>query len=163
MATVWQCVGDILMLLGTMLQGAHDVPAVSVEASPVRRHTMHATRRDLPLLFGDGPTTIHGADWGGLRSMLVSMPAGTDLAPVLKGLPSDLCPCPHWGYVIRGRMRVVYADREELLQTGDLFYLPPGHTPFVEEDVEFVEFSRPEEYQPVMDHVQRVMAAASAT
>ena len=124
---------------------------------------MRATRDELPLLFGDGPTTIHGADWNGLRSMMVSMPAGTDLAPVLKGLPNDLCPCPHWGYVIKGRIRIVYADREEVLQAGDLFYLPPGHTPLVEEHTEFVEFSRPEEYKLVHDHVQRVMAAASAT
>jgi hypothetical protein len=123
---------------------------------------MRATRDELPILFGEDPTTIRGADWGGLRSMIVSLPAGTDLAPVLKGLPNDLCPCPHWGYVIKGRMRVVYADREEVLQASDLFYLPPGHTPLVEEDTEFVEFSRPEEHQPVLDHVQRAMAAASA-
>jgi hypothetical protein len=124
---------------------------------------MRATRDELPILFGEDPTTIRGADWDGLRSMIVSLPAGTDLAPVLKGLPNDLCPCPHWGYVIKGRMRVVYADGEEVLQAGDLFYLPPGHTPLVEEDIEFVEFSRPEEHQPVLDHVQRAVAATSAT
>ena len=124
---------------------------------------MRATRDELPILFGEGPTTIRGADWDGLRSMIVSLPAGTDLAPVLKGLPNDLCPCPHWGYVIKGRGRVIYADgAEEIFQAGDLFYLPPGHTAVVEEDVEFVEFSRPEEHQPTLDHLARV-AAASAT
>ena len=123
---------------------------------------MHATRDELPVLFGEGPTTIRGADWGGLRSMVVSLPAGTDLAPVLKGLPNDLCPCPHWGYMLKGRVRLRYADGEEVLQAGDLFYLPPGHTPLVEEDCEFVEFSRPPEHHPVLDHVQRAVAAASA-
>ena len=124
---------------------------------------MRATRDELPILFGEDPTTIRGADWGGLRAMIVSLPAGTDLAPVLQGLPNDLCPCPHWGYMIKGRIRVIYADREEVLQAGDLFYMPPGHTAVVEEDVEQVEFSRPEEHQPVLDHVQRAVAAASAT
>ena len=124
---------------------------------------MRATRDELPILFGEDPTTIRGADWDGLRAMIVSLPAGTDLAPVLQGLPNDLCPCPHWGYMLKGRVRVVYADREEVLEAGDLFYLPPGHTPLVEEDTEFVEFSRPEEHQPVLDHVQRVIAAAAAT
>jgi hypothetical protein len=124
---------------------------------------MRATRDELPILFENGPVIIYGADWGGMRSMINVLPAGTDLAPVLKGLPNDLCPCPHWGYMIKGRIRIRYADREEILQTGDLFYLPPGHTPLVEEDCEFVEFSRPEEYQPVVDHVERVIAAASAT
>jgi quercetin dioxygenase-like cupin family protein len=65
--------------------------------------------------------------------------------------------------MLKGRIRLTYADREEILEAGDLFCLPPGHTPLVEEDTEFVEFSRPEEHQPVLDHVQRTVAAASAT
>ena len=77
-------------------------------------------------------------------------------------MPHDLCPCPHWGYIINGRIRVTYADREEILRAGDLFYLPPGHTPLVEEDVEFVEFSRPADHDPVMDVVKRNAAAAPA-
>ena len=75
--------------------------------------------------------------------MIISLPAGTDLAPALKGLPNDLCPCPHWGYILTGRIRVTYAYSVEILKAGDLFYLPPGHTPLGEEDVEFIEFSRP--------------------
>ena len=68
---------------------------------------------------------VRGADWGDLHSMIVSLPAGTDLAPVLQGLPNDRRPCPHRGYVIKGRIRVRYADREEVLGSGDLFDLPP--------------------------------------
>jgi len=95
---------------------------------------MRATRDELPILFGEDPATIRGADWGELRSMIVSLPAGTDLGPLLQGLPNDLC----W---------------------------PPGHTPLVEEDVEFVEFvefSPPAEHDVVLDHVKRT-AAAQAT
>ncbi len=121
---------------------------------------MRATRDELPVLFGSDPATIRGADWGDLRAMVISLPAGTDLAPLLQGLPGDLCPCPHWGYVLKGRIRVRYAEGEETLQVGDLFYLPPGHTPLVEEDVEFVEFSRPAEFQPVLDHLARATAGA---
>ena len=122
---------------------------------------MRATRDELPILFGEEPATIRGADWGELRSMIVSLPTGTDLGPLLQGLPNDLCPCPHWGYIIKGRVRMTYADEVEILRAGDLFYWPPGHTPFVEEDVEFVEFSRPAEHQPVLDHVARVAASAT--
>jgi ribosomal protein L16 Arg81 hydroxylase len=57
---------------------------------------------------------------------------------------------------------VTYAEGEEILRAGDLFYLPPGHTPLVEEDVEFVEFSRPTEHQAVLDVVERNLAAAGA-
>ena len=122
---------------------------------------MRATRDELPILFGSDPAAIRGADWGDLRAMVISLPAGTDLAPLLQGLPGDLCPCPHWGYVVKGRIRVRYAEGEETLQAGDLFYLPPGHTPLVEEDAEFVEFSRPAEFQPVLDHLARATADAA--
>ena len=124
---------------------------------------MRANRDELPVLFGDDANGIRGADWGGLRAMIITLPAGTDLAPLLRGLPNDLCPCPHWIYVIRGRSLVTYADgSEEILGAGDLCYLPPGHTAKIEEDIEFVEFSRPEEAQPVLEHLAHAAAAASA-
>src|SRR5438552_3029015 len=62
---------------------------------------MRASRNELPEVLGARAT-----DWGDLRSIVLSLPAGTDLAPLLKGLPNDLCSCPHWGYVFKGRMRV---------------------------------------------------------
>jgi hypothetical protein len=123
---------------------------------------MHATRDELPYLFGADATGIRGANWGQLRSMIVSLPAGTDLGPLLRGLPNDLCPCPHWGYVIKGRLRMAYADREEVLKEGDLFYMPPGHTGVVEEDVEFVEFSPPGEHEAVLEVVRRNAASAQS-
>jgi hypothetical protein len=124
---------------------------------------MRASRDELPILFGADPAAIRGVDWGDLRSIVISLPAGTDLGPLLQGLPNDLCPCPHWGYVLKGRMRVRYADGEEVIRAGDLFYLPAGHTGLVEEDFECVEFSRPTEHEPVMDHVKRTAAAGSAS
>ena len=27
-----------------------------------------------------------------------------DHTPLLRGLPDDRCQCPHWGYVINGRL-----------------------------------------------------------
>ena len=122
---------------------------------------MRATRDQLPVLFGEDPTAIRGADWGDLRAMVITLPAGTDLAPLLQGLPGDLCPCPHWGYVLKGRIRVRYAEGEETLRAGDIFYLPPGHAPLAEEDAEFVEFSRPAEFQPVLDHLAAAAAASA--
>ncbi len=124
---------------------------------------MRATRDELPIIFGADPAAIRGADWGGFRSLILSLPAGTDLGPLLQGLPDDLCPCPHWGYVIKGQVRVTYADTEEILRTGDLFYLPPGHTAYVDEDAELVEFSPPGEHEPVMDVVRRNAAAMPTT
>ena len=36
--------------------------------------------------------------------------ADADLAPLFAGLPDDRCQCPHWGYVIKGKVKFTYAD-----------------------------------------------------
>ena len=51
------------------------------------------------------------------------------MAPLLKGLPDDRCPCPHWGYVLKGTVTFTFADRSETFETGESFYISPGHTP----------------------------------
>ena len=101
---------------------------------------MRAPRNELPEVLG---AALRATDWGDLRSIAIALPAGTDLGPLLRGLPDDLCSCPHWGYVIKGRMQVSYADRQEVQRAGDLYYLPPGHTGVVDEDLESIEFSPP--------------------
>jgi hypothetical protein len=81
---------------------------------------------------------------------------GTDLASVLRGLPDDARPSPHWGYILKGTVRIRYADgREETLRPGELFYLPPGHLPVFEEDCAFVEFSPQREYDKLLAHFGR--------
>lgn len=122
---------------------------------------MRASRDELPILFGADPATIRGADWGGQRALIVSLPAGTDVGPLMRGFPNDMCPCPHWGYVIKGRIRMTYPDREEVLSAGDLFYMPAPHTGVVEEDIIFAEFSPPAIHDEVLDVVKRNAAAAT--
>ena len=63
------------------------------------------------------------------------------LASLLKGLPGDSCQCPHWGYMLAGKLTVSYADHEEVYQAGDAFYMPPGHVPAAEAGSEFIQFS----------------------
>jgi hypothetical protein len=64
-----------------------------------------------------------------------------DLAPMLASLPGGMCQCPHWGVITAGRMTVRYADREEVFEAGDAYYMPPGHTPAAEAGTEFIQFS----------------------
>ncbi|MGJ9423307.1 cupin domain-containing protein [Aeromicrobium sp. CF3.5] len=52
-----------------------------------------------------------------------------DATPLLEGLPQDECQCPHWGYVIEGRMIVSVGGVDEVYETGEAFYTPPGHVP----------------------------------
>ena len=52
-----------------------------------------------------------------------------DLGPVLANLAAGRCTCPHWGYVIKGKITMRYADHEEIVEAGEAFYFPPGHAP----------------------------------
>jgi hypothetical protein len=97
--------------------------------------------------------------WGGMTVALMELPAGTDATPWLKGLPGDLCQCPHWGYVLKGSIHIGYADgTEEVVKAGEIFHFPAGHTGWTDEDVSWVEISPAEEYAEVMAHVSKVQA-----
>ena len=88
-----------------------------------------------------------------------SLGAGTDIAPLLKGLDGDLCHAPHWGYLAEGAVTVSYRDgtREEV-KRGDLFYWPPGHSVRVEQDAELIMFSPQHEHLEVLDHMKAKLA-----
>ena len=48
---------------------------------------------------------------------------------------------PHWGYVLKGRVRIQHAEYEQVVRSGEIFYVEPGHAPCFEEDTQMVEFS----------------------
>lgn len=123
---------------------------------------MRSARNELPIMLEAGAASVRGAQWGDQRVVLVSVPAGTDFGSRLQGLPGNRCPCPHWGYVIKGRLRIQYGDgTEETLRGGDLYYMPPGHTGVAEEDTDFVEIAPPEEHQRFLDRARRNLARAA--
>lgn len=80
-------------------------------------------------------------DLDGYTVNFVSIREDADLAPLLKGLPGDACQCPHWGYLFSGQLTVRYADREEVVEPGEAFYLSPGHVPAAMAGSEFVQIS----------------------
>ena len=88
------------------------------------------------------------------------------LASLLKGLPGDSCQCPHWGYMLAGRITVSYPDHEEVYQAGDAFYMTPGHVPAAEAGSEFIQFSPKDQLAETMAAIkanaQRMMPAAEA-
>src|SRR5271169_466542 len=107
-----------------------------------------------------GPAEDRHEDIDGYTVNFVSIHQDMDLAPMLKGLPDDRCPCPHWGYVFKGRLTWRFADSEEVFEAGDAFYAPPGHAPSAEAGSEFVQFSPSAELQVVqaamMKNLQRM-------
>jgi glyoxylate utilization-related uncharacterized protein len=85
-----------------------------------------------------------------------------DLAPMFRGLPDDQCQAAHWGYVVKGRLTFKTAGGEETFETGDAYYVPPGHTPVLYAGTEVVEFSPTKELQDTLTIVERNMEAAGA-
>jgi AraC-like ligand binding domain len=92
-------------------------------------------------------------------SIFVSFRQDIDGKPMLKGLPDDRCPCPHWGYVLKGKLTYRFADHEEVFEAGDAFYLPPGHVPLAEAGSELVQFSPSEELAVVDAAMMKNMQA----
>src|SRR5687768_6471350 len=125
-----------------------------------RRPSMHCAMKELPLVddYGDGFCS-RMTEWGGMIVSYETFPKGTDAAPLFKGLPDDMCQSPHWGYIVRGRVRVKSKDGDVVMKTGDVYYIEPGHVPIFEEDNEVLEFSQKKEYQQTIDVVARNMAA----
>jgi hypothetical protein len=119
-------------------------------------------REDAPIAVeGDG-VEVRTAPIGGELSVgFVRLPAGADLAPALRGLPDDLCPCTHWGYMISGRLKMSTGDGDRIYVAGDAFYWAPGHAPAALEDCEYVDFSPTRQFEQVLDYI-RSGAAASA-
>jgi len=86
-----------------------------------------------------------------------------DATPLFKGLPDDRCQSPHWGYVVEGKLTFRYADRDEIYESGDAYYAPPGHIPVVTAGTEVIEFSRTEEYGRTMEVLGRNFEAMTGS
>jgi hypothetical protein len=98
--------------------------------------------------FGD----ISG--FGKISGEYFTLSAGVDTTPLFLGLEGDLCQCPHWGYVLSGRITTTDAQGAvETVNTNDLFYWPPGHNVKVDEDAEIVMFSPEHEHSHVIEHM----------
>ena len=93
-----------------------------------------------------GPVTDRSEQVANYTINFTSFHQDIDATPLMKGLEDDRCQCPHWGYVIKGRVTFRYADREEVFEEGDAFYTPAGHIPVKHEPgSEIVLFSPTEE------------------
>jgi hypothetical protein len=100
------------------------------------------------------------ADLGGYTVGFETFRADADPAPLFRGLPDDRCQCPHWGYVISGKVIYRYADRDEVYTAGQAYYGKPGHLPLMFAGTELIEFSPTDELNETMAVVARNLAPA---
>ena len=120
---------------------------ITKDSIPVKIDVPGATARQI-CDFGDA------TGYGAIGGEYFSLGAGTDIAPLLAGLPGDSCHAPHWGYMISGKLAVTYGDgSDETCAGGDIFYWPPGHSVRVIDGAEVILFSPQAEHTQVMDHM----------
>ena len=124
---------------------------------------MKIRKEDIPVkMEAPGVIMRSMSGYGGMAVAFNELPAGTDMGPLLQGLKNNSCHCPHWGYIVEGEMVLNYDDgTKERYTTGDVFYLPPGHTGTIEKDTKLIDFSPEKEFKEVMDHIANKLAEMS--
>ncbi|MFJ6796092.1 hypothetical protein [Streptomyces sp. NPDC091268] len=116
------------------------------------------TRDEAPVALSGGGVELRMQEIGGdLTVAFVRLPEGADLTDAMKGQPDDMCPCPHWGYLQKGRLKMRTASGDEVYEAGQAFYWASGHVPVALTDVEYVDFSPSREFREVIDHVKAAM------
>lgn len=110
-------------------------------------------REDLTVRIQAEGVELRTQDVGSMTLAWVTLAKGIDLEPGLQGLPGDLCQCPHWGYLVLGRLRMKTAEGNHEYKAGDAFYWGPGHAPEALEDTVYIDFSPTEEFNVVLDHL----------
>ena len=110
---------------------------------------------DVPIVIEDGKDVeVRMTEVGEMTVSFIRLSAGTDLGPALVGLEGDLCPCPHWGYMLEGTLRMRTPEGDHTYRAGQAFYWAPGHAPCADTDCAYVDFSPTEAFEPVIRHIQ---------
>ena len=106
-----------------------------------------------------GPVIEWREDVDGYAINWVSFKGDIDSTPMLKGLPGDSCHCPHWGYVLSGRVTFTFGDSEEVVEAGEAFYVPAGHGQRADAGTEYLQFSPIKELDEVSAQIMANMQA----
>jgi hypothetical protein len=116
---------------------------------------MNGALDELPLEVQQGDIVTRYTEWGDMGVRFARVPAGTDMGPVLEGLPGDRCPSPHWGIVLEGAVRLTGADgTEEVTRAGEAYYWPAGHTARMDEATAFLEIGPADAMRQFSEHAK---------
>jgi hypothetical protein len=115
----------------------------------------------MPLEISQGELETRYLELGEMAIRHARVPAGSDLGPVLRGLPDDRCPSPHWGIVLQGSIHLQHADGStETARAGEVYHWPAGHTATTDEDVVFVEVGPVARMRQFGDHAKQAFGQA---
>ena len=82
---------------------------------------------------------------------------------MFKDLAEGLCPCPHWGFLFKGKMTVRYKDHDETITAGEAYYLKPGHNSIISAGTESMEVSPKREYEEAIKAINKAIKNAKPT
>jgi len=112
------------------------------------------TAETTPVALESQGIEVRAAEAGEMTVGFFRLKQGTDLGPALVGLPDDCCPCPHWGYMLEGKLLMRTPSGDHTYEAGQAFYWSPGHAPEALEDCAYVDFSPTAQLQEVLHHIQ---------
>lgn len=146
------------------------ITMISVSVNAQKKNKFLLNANDVPKVthvhlddFPKGEVLPYFDGWGGMAVDINNAPAGADFSPLLEGLENDKCQVPHWGYVVKGSIRIIYQDEsEDILSEGEAFFMKPGHTGVVLEDLLLVSFSPEHEMHGLADHLNMKVAEMQA-
>jgi len=128
----------------------------SIAQSKSVQNTIHISKDDFPK---DNPVNLLQG-WGDMVVAINEPPAGTDYTPLLKGQKDDLCQVSHWGYLEKGKLKVIHTDGSESeIGAGEVFYMPPGHTVMVLENARIIDFSPEKPMMKLLDDINKMLSA----
>lgn len=115
---------------------------------------------DMPVEIDHGELQTRYLELGEMAIRYARIPAGSDMAPILKGLPNDRCPSAHWGMVLAGAVHMEHADGTvETVNAGEVYHWPAGHTATNDAPVEFLEVGPVEQMRQFNEHVRGIFAS----
>lgn len=106
-----------------------------------------------------GIVEVRHAELDGITVDELTVKQPVDMSFMLSSLPDGRCHCPHFGIVRKGSFVVDYGDRQETVNTGDVFHMTPGHIPTYEVGTELIQFSPTDELKATDEAIQRGMQA----
>lgn len=119
----------------------------------------HARPQDLPPAGGGRwPAVGNGfrsTQWGDLEVGFTVTGIG-DHTALYVGLPGGVCPVPHYGYMLAGRIRCSFPGTDwpdEVAEAGEAYFFPAGHVLIYEQETEALEFNPASALQTLMDHI----------
>lgn len=115
---------------------------------------MHISQNDLPVTVEMPGYIGKWTELADLHFAFETCAAGSDIDNLISIFPHKACPVEHWGIIFKGKVRVEFVDSpDEIFEAGDVFYVQPGHRPYMLEDTELLQITRKAEHNGFIQQI----------